>query len=848
MSLLDCINKAADEGIINKAKQVELELDYNTIYNEYIEKGFSKTHAAKMAGLDTFDNLKFKASIKAKQSLITSRLQEEFLQQMKTFRNAKGEIDYGSVIKQKFNWTENPEGIKRIASFEEELDIVQGAIDTEIERVLINFRHNLLGSNRNKATLLTTGREIFNRGSTGNKAAQEIAEAWDSGRELSRKLFNDAGGSIPKLDGVYGLPTKHSTALVDEVDYITWRKLFEDNNLLDLENMIDYNTGKPFTKEQFELTMRDVYETIASDGYNKNPKHNFSSNIGNRRMDHRFLKFKDFDSWLIYHKRFGETYNVFDVMIDHLRSMSRDIAMMRILSPNPQNFLRWMKQTAMKELKTSKLKNKQKLIQKLEKDMITADNSLLYHSGDTFKPANRMMAKGMAGLREATTAMYLGSAAVLSINDFNTSAISAKFAGLPALKTMSSNLKMFLQGFDKDKSTLIKIAGTSGMVSEHFSGIASGLNRMSIKEVESPLLTKRAADFVLRSSGLSWLTQAGRWGVGMEVMAFLAREIGTSFDEMKIKNPDFFNILETNNISKSDWDIIRATKLYDAGIDDPKYKGALFLKPVDILKRTDLPDRVIQEMHRKTQRLVNYIIDFAIPDAKARGAIKVLGSTKPGTILGETGKSFLQFKQFPFTIHLSHITRGWGRKTIGGKVGYLAPFLISTTAVGMLSYELKQITKGKDVTNYEKMDKGDWSKYVLNNMLHGGGLGFIGDVLFSGQYGGAKGTIATLAGSVPLFIAEIIDLSFGTARKYVTGEKVNLGGRMADFIKKNFPGGSIWYLRLAIERWIFDTLSDWIDPKYSEKRKRLNKKVNREQNTKFWWKPGRKFPSRPPEF
>jgi hypothetical protein len=853
MSLLECIKKAADANLINNAKQTELELDYKAIKESFIKKGFTEQQADKMAGRDTFDNLRYRASIKAKQALLTSKLQEEFIQQMRTFKNAKGEIDYGSVIKQKFNWTENAEGVKRIASVEEEVPIVKALLFSEMEKTLVTFRHNLLGQNRNKATLLTMGREIFNLGSTGNKAAEEMAVGWNAAHELGRKLFNDAGGSIPKKkNGVYGLPTRHNSSTIREAEYDGWKKfLLEDNKLLDLENMIDHKTGKPFTEEQLELTLRDVYETIKSEGYNKNSNHNFSSNIGNRRMDHRFLEFKDFDSWLIYHKRFGTTSNAFDVMINHLTAMAKDIALMRVLSPNPKNFLNWMKQTAKKELKTSNIKDPKlfdRLEKKLESDIYTAESSLSYHSGDSFDPVTVWMARGFAGLRQLTTGMYLGSAFVLSINDFLTTALTSKTNGLPALKSMNRSLKMFVkEGLNKDKSTMIKVALTSGMIADHFPNVASGISRISLEEMDSPEITRRVADFVLRSSGLSWFTQAGRWGVGMEFMAYLAREVGNSFEDLKIKDPDFFNLLNIHNITKSDWDIIRSTKLYDAGIDDPKYKGALFLKPIDILKRTDYPERVLSDVQAKIQRSMNYVIDFSIPNAKAAGAIAIKQQTKPGTIPGEIANNFLQFKSFPFAIHLTHITKGWGKKTLGGKLGYLIPFIVGTSAVGALTYELKQITKGKDITNFDKMNKGDVGKYTLNAVLHGGGFGLIGDILFSGRYGTAS-SVAALAGSVPLFLAQIIEMTFGVASKKLEGKDPNVGGQISEFIKKNTPGGSIWYARLALERWLFDNLSEWIDPKYAEKRKRLNKKVNREQKTKFWWKPGRKFPSRPPEF
>ena len=46
-----------------------------------------------------------------------------------------------------------------------------------------------LGGVRNKATLVTMGREIFNPGSTGNKAAEELARAWIETAETARECL-----------------------------------------------------------------------------------------------------------------------------------------------------------------------------------------------------------------------------------------------------------------------------------------------------------------------------------------------------------------------------------------------------------------------------------------------------------------------------------------------------------------------------------------------------------------------------------------------------------------------------------------------------------------------------------
>src|SRR5210317_1935065 len=108
-------------------------------------------------------------------------------------------------------------------------------------------------------------------------------------------------------------------------------------------------------------------------------------------------------------------------------------------------------------------------------------------------------------------------------------------------------------------------------------------------------------------------------------------------------------------------------------------------------------------------------------------------------------------------------------------------------------------------------------------MIRGGGLGFAGDFLFSTKYGGAKGGVGAFAGAVPMLGFEILDFAVGNPLRQFEGKDVNYAGDMNDLIKKNFPGGSAWYGRLALERWVFDNIAEMIDKKYAEKRKRLKK-------------------------
>ena len=853
MSFRDCIVSAKTQGLLDDQKQLDLLNEYDANYKKYIEDNLDPDTAAKQAGLDTFNQLKVDAAQKIKIRKQNIRLQQEFEYQLARYTDQSGEVDYGSVVLQKLIFTENKEGVTRIRSVEEEMVNVQGRLDSIFSEVLRKFRHNLLGTNRSKATLLLMGREIFNPGSTGNKAAEELARAWIETAETARRMFNAAGGKIPKLKN-WHLPQSHNELLVRSAGRDEWKNFIMD--LIDPEQMIDYKTGKVMSPEQLSLALDDVWQTISTFGYSKKSNvKQYSGKLANRRLDHRFLKFKDFDSWDAYNKKFGKG-NVFDAMVGHLKSMSRDIGMMRILGADPDKFISWMKFTADKKLLTDTKDIVSKGDLRLEKDLTTeklnklqikmkskfgkVDQAYSVLNGDMLDPENYTFAKYSGGLRDLTTAAYLGAASFMALGDFNLTRLTARVHGLPAAKTMYSNLKMFASGLNQDKAVGVKVAASSGMVAEHWGTIASGMARVAAEDVERPEITRRVADFVLRTTGLSWLTQAGRWGVGMETMAFFARNANLTWDELGKKNAKFQQLLKTNDISSGEWDVIRRIPIYDAGVDDTLNKGAEFLRPSDIFKLTDIDEEKAMDVFSKFQSTINYVVDFAVPNAKLRGTL--LGQARPGTVSGEMMKNILQFKQFPLAFMFGHIARGMGLKGGWRKAAYLTDLIVSTTLFGALAFELKNLTKGKEPTDLASMDKNEITGYVLGNMIRGGGLGIAGDLLFATEYGGARGGAATLVGSVPMLAFQITDLTIVNAYRALKGENVNIGGDIADFLKKNTPGGSMWYLRLALERYGFDWLQEKIDPKYNEKRKRIKKRMLKEQGTEFWWSPGDKLP------
>lgn len=118
-----------------------------------------------------------------------------------------------------------------------------------------------------------------------------MSQAWKASSEYLRTRFNAAGGAIPKrMD--WGMPQIHDTMRVRQSTYEEWRDFISPR--LDLKKMIDEQTGLPFSDGKLEFALKDAYETIRKDGFNKVKPGTMTGNksFALRNQDHRFFVLK----------------------------------------------------------------------------------------------------------------------------------------------------------------------------------------------------------------------------------------------------------------------------------------------------------------------------------------------------------------------------------------------------------------------------------------------------------------------------------------------------------------------------------------------------------------------------
>lgn len=820
MSFRECIINAEAEGTITKQQADEARDLFEGLEAEYQGK-MGAGAASSQAARDAFSALEKQAFEKRRKKLLTAKAWQQVQYNMNTYRDRFGREDMFEAALAHFEQN----GMSKYSSVTQREEAIKGLAYSEMSQVLGTFRRNLLGEVREKATLKNMAREIFGE-DTGSASAREMAEAWTKTAETLRKKFNRAGGNVPKRKD-WGLPQAHDGVRINKAGYTAWRDFIVPR--LDVNKMIDEQTGLAFSPERLEIALRDVYETITTDGFNKmTPGAGIKGkSLANRRQDHRFFAFKNADSWLEYQKEFGND-NVFDVMIGHIENMSRDIAMMEVLGPNPAATATFMKDTLMKQAALSKdeaLKSKAKSYSKKIDEFYAAI------SGKNNAPINGMMASTFAGTRQLLQSAQLGGAAVSAITDLNFQRMARQFSGLSQTKTLQQYLEFLNPLNAKEKGEL---AISSGLIAEGWTSLAAGQMRF-VGDISGPEVTRRISDFVMRASLLSPMTSAGRWAFGMEFMGSVARNANKAFKDL---DPNFRATMERYNLNESRWDIIRSTVPYDE-------QGAKFIRPTDLYARTDLDETLRQDTATRFLEMINTETNFAVPSNSVRGRVFLTGETQPGTVAGELTRSFAMYKNFGVTVVNTHLMRGMQLQNASTKGSYFANLIISTTMMGALALQLKQIAAGKDPRDMFG-DNEETAKFWFAAFMQGGGLGIFGDFLNSGTSRYGSGLAQTIAGPVFGLGDDVLKLTVGNLYQAATGQDTNAASEMVKFTQRYMPGSSLWYARLALERKVWDQLQLMVDPKARSKMRRLETKTRREFGQDYWWGPGDTAPSRGP--
>ena len=123
-----------------------------------------------------------------------------------------------------------------------------------------------------------------------------------------------------------------------------------------------------------------------------------------------------------------------------------------------------------------------------------------------------------------------------------------------------------------------------------------------------------------------------------------------------------------------------------------------------------------------------------------------------------------------------------------------------------------------------------------------------GDFLFAEQNRFGGGLAETVAGPTVGNVAQALRLTAGNLQRGAKGEKTNFSREAVQFLGRNTPGSSLWYLRLGYERILLDQLQGLLDPEAKAAWRRRVQMQKRDYGNDFYWQPGELAPQRAPRF
>lgn len=683
-----------------------------------------------------------------------------------------------------------------------------------------------LGSQKGKAHLPNIIREVKGE-ATGDLVAKQVADAWLKISDAAVDMMNAAGGTMNRLDRY--LPQGQNAVKMTRAGFEKWSKSMMD--ALDW-NRMRWPDGSIIPPEQRMAVLDNVYKTLTTDGaYKIDPKafRGQGRAIGNMIDDHRFLHFKDADSWLRVHSEYGEG-NPFEVLVNHIEHMSHKIAMVETFGPNPEMTINNMKAVVRneaakigpKELSDAEAVLKNKLDPMFE--TVNRTNAMDPHS---------TMGSLVSGTSNVITSAVLGSASFLAIpGDF------IQTAAVRALNNQGlfNGVGTYVKALATDQKFMKQIATQSGFVMDEVVMSTYAQTRWTGLATVGPQLTRRLSEATMRLSLMSGHTRAARWAVQAEFMGLMHRQRDMAFADLPWRP-----VMERYGITADEWDALRKLPSWEPRRD------VHFLRPIDALK-SDIPNK--DALYRKFQSMIHAESRSMVPEATVEAATMMRGTTRPDTLHGALLYSFSMYKNFPVSFMMIYGRLGMMANTKLGRLAFYAGLGAGMTMVGALGTQMREIARGRDPLPMDNVN------FLAKAFLSGGALSIWGDFLFAGINQFGQGPQDVAAGPLIGFLGDTTQLVLGDVFQFADAMgglsdkqfESTTAAKAVEYARRYTPGASIWWARAALERQVFDRLQELADPKAYQKRQRQMRQRKRDFGNEYWWAPGQRTPGRAPQY
>lgn len=733
-------------------------------------------------------------------------------------------------------------GRSRLASLEQQVHGWQAYFTKNLNVTWQALGDDWLGFFQDKTKLLDLVKELRGEDS-GNALAKKGAKAFHETAEEARQTFNSLGGKIGKLID-WGMPQHHGQEQVASAGGFTKdpvkAKEYWINAILpklDLTRYVD-DAGTPWSQDEIKIFLGHAWDTIATNGNSNIVPGQFRGNGGraNRHAEERAIHFKDAQSYIDYWGEFGDKTAI-EILYGHVDTLARDIAFVEWGGPNPNTTYQTVRDMALTEATMAAPVQ----TPALEGQAVKLDNLYNYASGRTIPVASLLVTKIADGIAHLNVAGKLGGAVFASLfGDKPMMEAVSHLNNLPAIQRWQTELALLNPANAADRALLRQ----QGLMLE---GVRSGLMRF-YEGLGKTSTTGKLANAVMRITGMNAINNIRKGAFGLSLMNAIGLQIRQGVDFGALHGSDM-RTLRNYGIEEADWQTWKLATLedYGRGNDSMLTPDAIARIPDQAIIAAGLatnmtPADVRRQATVKLLGAINSESSFAIVTPGWRERAAFYADLQRGTFKGELTRSWLQFKQFPWTQFqrgMDAIANQQGGMSKAVMASYL---IVATTLAGAMLQQTREILAGKDPRS---MTDENWMKFWGASFVYGGALGIYGDFLYGAnqnRYG--SGILETVAGPTlgPLSSLVLVQ-PMNAIRKRIEGEETHLAAQTIASAKGFIPGNNIWYTKAAMEHLVWQRMMEQLSPGYLDT---IRQRTQRDYGQDWWWQPGEVAPERAP--
>jgi hypothetical protein len=677
------------------------------------------------------------------------------------------------------------------------------------------------GLTRNKGLQRNIVRESFGE-DTGDATAKAMLGGLRKMEEYNVNSMRAEGARV-HYDPNRQFIVQHSAAAVRRVSQSEW----VDDILprLDLERMVDRETGLPFTPETIRPVLDDLYHTIRTNG-----AHDLQPGVRKwlpawQRVDQtRFFIWKDFDAWEGYNNQFGFGDDYFGAVVRYIDRMSRDVALFKTLGPDWDAtgvYMRDLMQKAAAEHSPTTARH----------NVAQFQNALDIATGKMGQPHNQWLAQAGSSARNVFQSALLGQTAILqALGDSWLQTMARQFNGLSVSRQIPQFTRNLLDFARKGpKAAAADLALRIGVPIQSIQHSILGSMR-AIGEFDGAKWSHLMADTNFRLGGMTLITDAQQAAFGTEFVINLTENLGRRY--ANFRDPQLGRAMELYGISEADW--LRVSQVAPT-FDN---QGVRYLDLLTLMREVDYD--VGARIHQMITTEMNARAVLTRTPAASR---RLTFGRSPGSVEGEMARVGTNLLSWPITFLWTQIGARFMEPNISGgrKALQMANLFIGMTVMGAFATYIRDIAAGRDPQTIENID------FWRRSAALGGGLGIMADWLFREHYG-EWDLLSKMIGPGFGIAAHALSIPIRGAQSAVVDDDYNVGRDVVRLLRQATPFSTLWYARAAIDRLIFDQLQDMVDPNARESFRSRRRNYARNKDQTFWWAPGETSPERAPDF